>query len=1171
MPISKLLQQSLSQLFYFIGRVHFTMILLLGGAAVMVVGTVLESRESRDVAFSLIYGTAWFDFFLFMIVVNLVVAVINRIPIRRAQWPFVLTHFSIVILLFGCWISRTYGYEGRLIVHEGDETNFIYQDGDELRVEWWHSHDAEATAQADEERSASFPLVQETAATSRELQSDDVDQPGVRVLRQIQYGVASRELQPSDQKGAAGVEFIIGNAKGRSRQWLFTGDPNLRLVDLGPVEVELFVAPSRDFFDALTSVDSAAPAAHLVIHPGAGLEPIRIPLPDGVGTDVPLGNGRVARVELFAPHAKIKDGRLVEVAGTASNPAVEVEIRSGDRSERHTTFANYPDYRSTHSEAGVASEANDVLIEKLTLEVGKGMLKPRLTLVLGPDGLLYLAPQGQVHGEKPLPLPVGRSVQLARIGADLEVTRILPNATTDVVVSEASAGQAGARPWVELEVFHAGERERLWLSHGSNSHPALAGRHLSLSYDQRRRAIPFAIALHEFEVTNHPGSNRPAEFSSLVDVKPLGTGEPPRRELISMNKPLDQQGFRLFQSSYQLGTDERPDATILTVSYDPGVAVVYPSFVLLIIGIGWYVQRNSGRIPQRMTLASPPRAEPMPAVDDLSKAPLRSSVGMLFTFLLAFVAASVTPAHAAGQSAMPVEETEAWAILADGRIKPLLTYAEETALSVTGRKQHDGLRPLDFLWGYVLSPEDFKQRPYLRVDSLVLKEHLGLPSEERRFSFDALMANPKFRPAVSAALAAQSEERDLDQLQKGALNAYAKLSRVAGLMDTSLLSIVPIANADGSWTSPISLRDSDDPKKKGITEGLMKLANAYQNADAEAFRQTARGIGEALRALGPELYPSDSTIERELFSERFNAFGKAWMLFLCAFLFMLVLGFIENRWIHWTAITLLALGFVAHTTGIGLRWAIAGRAPVSNMYESLVFMGWGITAIALVQEAVHRNRFFALTGALMGFLCLAFSENLPIDSDISPLVPVLAHTSWLAIHVMTIMISYSAFALAMAMGHVALIFQMMGTQREDRLTVVSILTYKTLQVGLLFLGAGIICGAVWANESWGRYWGWDPKETWSLITFFIYLAIIHARHAGWVWHFGLAASSILGFLSVIMTYYGVNYVLAAGMHSYGFSEGGQIYMGLFAVFEIGVVVAAFLRQRMSARPDAAAA
>jgi len=139
---------------------------------------------------------------------------------------------------------------------------------------------------------------------------------------------------------------------------------------------------------------------------------------------------------------------------------------------------------------------------------------------------------------------------------------------------------------------------------------------------------------------------------------------------------------------------------------------------------------------------------------------------------------------------------------------------------------------------------------------------------------------------------------------------------------------------------------------------------------------------------------------------------------------------------------------------------------------------------------------------------------------------------------------------------VELVFQ---RQRVDLLTSLSKLLYKTLQVGILFLAAGIIFGAIWANESLGRYWGWDPKETWSLITFFVYLAIIHARFAGWLRHFGLAASAILGFLAVVMTYYGVNFILAAGMHAYGFSEGGQIWVGIYAAAELIIIAAAWIR------------
>jgi len=236
------------------------------------------------------------------------------------------------------------------------------------------------------------------------------------------------------------------------------------------------------------------------------------------------------------------------------------------------------------------------------------------------------------------------------------------------------------------------------------------------------------------------------------------------------------------------------------------------------------------------------------------------------------------------------------------------------------------------------------------------------------------------------------------------------------------------------------------------------------------------------------------------------------------------------------------------------------------MYESLVFMGWGAIALGLVPEMHYRKRFIGIAAALTGFLCLVFAENLPIDSAINPLVPVLAHTFWLSVHVMTIMLAYSALALTMVLGHVVLYFELFRPGRSDLLRTLSKLLYRTLQVGLLFLAAGIIFGAVWANESWGRYWGWDPKETWSLITFFVYLAIVHARFAGWIRDFGLAASAILGFLSVVMTYYGVNFILASGLHSYGFSEGGQLWVLIYVLVEIAVISAAFLRRRLAIQP-----
>ncbi|MBW2402108.1 MAG: cytochrome c biogenesis protein CcsA, partial [Deltaproteobacteria bacterium] len=226
------------------------------------------------------------------------------------------------------------------------------------------------------------------------------------------------------------------------------------------------------------------------------------------------------------------------------------------------------------------------------------------------------------------------------------------------------------------------------------------------------------------------------------------------------------------------------------------------------------------------------------------------------------------------------------------------------------------------------------------------------------------------------------------------------------------------------------------------------------------------------------------------------------------------------------------------------------------MYESLVFMGWGALALGLALEIWQRRRIVAASAALLGFLCLAFAENLPIDSNINPLMPVLAHTSWLAVHAMTIMLAYSAFGLAMLVGHALLFVEVFRKDRTPLLGWLSKVLYKTIQIGVLFLAAGIVFGAIWANEGWGRYWAWDPKETWSLVTFFVYLAIIHARFAGWLRNFGLAASAVLGFLAVIMTYYGVNFILASGMHAYGFAEGGQFSVAAYALAECAIVVAA---------------
>jgi cytochrome c-type biogenesis protein CcsB len=1153
----------------FLGKVKFTTVLLLGGAVIMILGTIVESRESREAAWSAVYGTLWFDIFLLLLGVNLILAVVNRFPIQRHHWPFVLTHFAIVLLLVGAWISTTFGYEGRLIVYEGSQENRLLMDGVEIRTRWQAGTEDAGTRAADGKSvSASFALPSSRRLTGRVLQEEGQGLPEIRIVDHVENGVAAVEMVGAGTQGAPGVEFVVSRGPEQVRQWLIAGDPDHGRIDLSLIEMAFRRAELDDLLaDDLT--EAPASQAELVVTPADGGAPARIPLPAGLGQSVALGSARVAEVQQFFLRARIVDGKLSDVATAPLNPAAVVVIRSEQGEETHTVFANYPEFNAIHGRDGSEPSAF-----RVSLTASASASKPEVAILLGPDEQLYVQVADTAGRQAALPLPQGEDVALSRLGLGLRIERVLASARPERVVKPAPDGRDGT-PHVRLEARFEGERRVVWLGRGTG--PRGVHFHglgdLEVAFGPQMRPLPFAIALEEFQVVRYPGSNRPSEYWSRVQVVPSGPDIAARSERISMNRPLDVAGFRLFQSSYQLGRGGAPDATILSVAYDPGVTLVYISFALIILGIAWGLRgvrprAESEALKVRSQPATRHTAKPRAREQQAGSAGqsgLRAPLGLLLVTLAGFAPGLALPAQA-GTLEEAAEATRGWAILADGRVKPLVTFAREHVLAITGREHFDELSALEMLWGYTLDSPTFAERQYVRIDSLELKAALGLPASSRRFSFNDLMGNAQFRDLVDRVGHRQRQELELTRLEKDAAAAYDKLGRVARLMSGEALTIVPLPDESGRWRSIQSLPEAQDAPLRALHEGLTRLASAHASQDAAAFAREAASLGEALRALNPSAYPSQSKIDRELFYEDFNAFGKAWKLYLVGFLLVALLGFTERPWGYLAGTLFIGAGFVCHTMGVGMRWAIAERAPVSDMYESLVFMGWGVVAFGLLTQAAYRKRFVALASGLTGFLCLGFAENLPIDSAINPLVPVLAHTYWLSIHVMTIMLSYSALALAMVLGHVGLFVAVLQRQNVSLASALSKVLYRTLQIGVLFLAAGIIFGAIWANESWGRYWGWDPKETWSLITMFVYLAIVHARFAGWLGHFGLSASAVLGFLAVVMTYYGVNFILAAGLHSYGFSEGGQFWAALYAAVELALVGGAYLRYRALSGP-----
>lgn len=251
------------------------------------------------------------------------------------------------------------------------------------------------------------------------------------------------------------------------------------------------------------------------------------------------------------------------------------------------------------------------------------------------------------------------------------------------------------------------------------------------------------------------------------------------------------------------------------------------------------------------------------------------------------------------------------------------------------------------------------------------------------------------------------------------------------------------------------------------------------------------------------------------------------------------------------------LTLLIQITGITLRVFISGRAPITNMYETVLFSGFGALLIALIILFFKKDKTFLLGGLGYNILCLfmmKFSGGM-LDSSIGPLVPVLRDNFWLSTHVTTIILSYAALALSWIVANIALVkgrFSYNFSSKEQK--HYQDLIYTCMKIGVILLATGIILGGVWADYSWGRFWGWDPKETWSLIVFLFYMAILHARTTNWMSNRIFINLASAGFMSVMMAWFGVNYILATGLHSYGFSEGGAIFLGTFFLVQTLLII-----------------
>jgi cytochrome c-type biogenesis protein CcsB len=515
-----------------------------------------------------------------------------------------------------------------------------------------------------------------------------------------------------------------------------------------------------------------------------------------------------------------------------------------------------------------------------------------------------------------------------------------------------------------------------------------------------------------------------------------------------------------------------------------------------------------------------------------------------------------------------------------GRIKPYDTFATEMLKEIHGKSYfvgRDGAKKeaIEVVTTWMVIPEPWDQVDLIEVRHKGLRDALQLEETRFHYSPKELLGNTRLPLLLQELRTRRDQGEKLNPYFQAVARLEGQIATYQAIKSGLGVRVMPAAEADG-WVAVSELQGPAKERFQNLAIAFVKAFTSEVGAGApQADKDKAKAELEGsvadfvamARAANPQAYASDTRIKLEVHYNRFHPILWTWVAYLMgilAFAAHLVNG--RGRWrkLGWA---MMGVGFLLHIYGMGLRIYLAGRPPVSNMYETVVWVPWGTLVFAALIYRRSRNLLIMIAASVVAVLCLILTDLSPtvLDASIHPLEPVLRSTFWLTTHVLIISISYAAFFLAFALGDWVLYCYLRDEKKYGKAIFEGVQAiYRAIQIGAVLLATGIILGGVWADYSWGRFWGWDPKETWALIAFLGYVALLHGRLAGWIRGFGMAAGSVIAFSLVIMAWYGVNFVLGAGLHTYGFGAGGVEYVSGFVMLHLLYVafVAAVRRSRL---------
>ncbi|ECQ5511873.1 cytochrome C biogenesis protein [Campylobacter jejuni] len=696
----------------------------------------------------------------------------------------------------------------------------------------------------------------------------------------------------------------------------------------------------------------------------------------------------------------------------------------------------------------------------------------------------------------------------------------------------------------------------------------LAGQKFFISWALSYEQLPFDIYLRDFVLDRYPGSMSPASYASEITVKNNNENFDYR---IFMNNVLDYDGYRFYQSSY----DQDEKGTVLSVNKDPGKIPTYIGYFLLCLGMFMNFLNPHSRFRTLARL--------------INKDTLKHASVIIFILLLSFGSEKtfaqdlnltlpvVNTNHAKALATLIVQKS------ADGRMVPFDTLSREILEKIHQSDSYKGQNSNAVMLSMLVDVDKWQMEPFILMPQNqavrdAIANILEIPSTKYISYKDFFDENNRYKLQKYVENANRKNPNARGVFDKEIIKLDERANVVNLVFSGELFKFIPVQNnSNNVWLAPFSAVTTLKGDEGHIVLALIQnyfsaVENAFKDGNWTRADEGLKFIKEYQEKIGYKVMPSKTKVEMEIFSNKAEIFVKLAPVYLIAGFLLLILVFskmvvpnLKISFIFKVVYVLNVLAFVIHTVGLGLRAYLSGHAPWSNGYESMVYIAWALSLSGIFFSRKSPIA-LSLTSILSGVV-LMVAHLSEMNPQITNLVPVL-NSYWLSIHVSVITASYGFLGLCALLG-IFTLFLMCFLKKDGKynLNILRNITEATrinemaMIFGLCLLTVGNFLGAIWANESWGRYWSWDSKETWALVSILVYAAILHLRMIPkYCNQFVFALWSMFAYWVIIMTYFGVNYFLT-GLHSYAAGEAAQIPNYVYWGFALMVVLALFARRK----------